>query len=161
VSDPLGGSYFVEALTDRLEAEAEGLFGEIERIGGVVRGIDQGWFQRQIAQSAARQQREVEQGRKTIVGVNDFVVDEPELTIPLLRVGPEAERDQCRRLAELRQRRDGAEVRRRLQALADAARGGRNVIPPMLDCARAYCTLYEIRHAMEEVFGPYKEPVFF
>ena len=161
VSDPLGGSYFVEALTDRLEREAEALFAEIARIGGVVRGIDQGWFQRQIAQSAARHQREVEQGRRTIVGVNDFVVDEPEITIPLLRVGQEAEREQCRRLAELRERRDGEQVRRRLQALAVAAREGRNVIPPMLDCARAYCTLFEIRETLENVYGAYREPVFF
>jgi len=161
VSDPLGGSYFVEALTDRLEQEAEALFAEIARIGGVVRGIDEGWFQRQIAQSAARHQREVEQGHRTIVGVNDFIVDEPEITIPLLRVGQEAEREQCRRLAELRQRRDGEQVRRRLQALAETAREGRNVIPPMLDCARAYCTLFEIRETLENVYGAYREPVFF
>jgi methylmalonyl-CoA mutase N-terminal domain/subunit len=126
-----------------------------------VRGIDQGWFQRQIAQSAARQQREVEQGRRTIVGVNEFVVDEPEIGIPLLRVGQEAEREQCRRLAELRQRRDDALVRLRLQALAQVAREGRNVIPPMLDCARAYCTLFEIRETLENVYGAYREPVFF
>ena len=161
VSDPLGGSYYVEALTDRLEREAEDIFGEIARIGGVVRGIENGWFQRQIAQSASRYQREVEEGRRTIVGVNDFVVDEPEVTIPLLRIGKEAEEQQRRRLAELRERRDDALVRRRLQALADAAREDRNLIPPMLDCARAYCTLYEIREALERVYGAYREPVFF
>jgi len=161
VSDPLGGSYYVEALTDGLEREAEGIFGEIARIGGVVRGIESGWFQRQIAQSASRYQREVEEGRRTIVGVNDFVVDEPEVTIPLLRIGKEAEEQQRRRLAELRERRDDALVRRRLQALADAAREDRNLIPAMLDCARAYCTLYEIREALERVYGAYREPVFF
>jgi len=161
VTDPLGGSYYLEALTDQLEREAETLFAEIERIGGVVKGIEHGWFQRQIAQSAARQQHEVEQRRRTIVGVNDFVVDEPEVTIPLLRVGPEAEREQCRRMAEMRARRDGALVARRLVELTQAATDGRNVIPPMLDCARAYCTLYEIREALEGVYGAYREPVFF
>jgi methylmalonyl-CoA mutase, N-terminal domain len=161
VSDPLGGSYYVEALTDALERDAEALFADIERIGGVVRGIEQGWFQRQIAQSAGRHQREVEQHRRTIVGVNDFVVDEPEVPIPLLRVGEEAERAQRERMAALRARRDGALVERRLAELTGAARDGRNVIPPMLDCARAYCTLYEIREALERVYGAYREPVFF
>ena len=161
MSDPLGGSYYVEALTGQLEREAEGIFGEIARIGGVVRGIENGWFQRQIAQSASRYQREVEEGRRTIVGVNDFVVDEPEVTIPLLKIGKEAEEQQRRRLAKLRERRDDALVRRRLQALADAAREDRNLIPAMLDCARAYCTLYEIREALERVYGAYREPVFF
>ena len=161
VSDPLGGSYYVEALTDRLERDAEALFGEIERIGGVVKGIENGWFQRQIAQSAARHQHEVEQRRRTIVGVNDFVVDEPEVPIPLLKVGEEAEREQVRRMAAMRATRDGALVGRRLAELTQAARDGRNVIPPMLDCARAYCTLYEIREALERVYGAYREPVFF
>jgi methylmalonyl-CoA mutase N-terminal domain/subunit len=161
VSDPLGGSYYVEALTDQLEREAEDIFGEIARIGGVVRGIENGWFQRQIAQSASRYQHEVEEGRRTIVGLNDFVVDEPEVTIPLLKIGKEAEEQQRHRLAELRERRDDALVRLRLQALADAAREDRNLIPPMLDCARAYCTLYEIREALERVYGAYREPVFF
>jgi len=161
VSDPLGGSYYVEALTDQLERDAEELFGEIARIGGVVKGIEHGWFQRQIAQSAARHQHEVEQRRRTIVGVNDFVVDEPEVPIPLLKVGEEAEREQCRRMAAMRARRDGALAGRRLAELTAAARDGRNVIPPMLDCARAYCTLYEIREALERVYGAYREPVFF
>jgi len=161
VSDPLGGSWYVEALTDTLERDAEALFAEIARIGGVVRGIEQGWFQRQIANSAARYQHEAEQRRRTIVGVNDFVVEEPEVPIPLLKVGEEAERSQRARMAAMRARRDGAVVERRLAALTAAAQDGRNVIPPMLDCARAYCTLYEIREALERVHGAYREPVFF
>ena len=95
VVDPLGGSYYVEALTDRLEREAEALFGEIERVGGVARALEPGWLQRQIAESAARQQWEVEQQRRVIVGVNDFVADDDDtLGIPLLKVGDDAERDQ-------------------------------------------------------------------
>jgi len=161
VIDPLGGSYYVEALTEKLEREAEEMFVEIEKIGGVVRGIEQGWFQRRIAQSAARQQWEIEQRRKLIVGVNEFVTDEPELTIPTLRVGEEVDRDQRQRLASLRSTRDQSLVRQRLDELRSAASTDANLIPYILDCARARATLYEIRHAMEQVFGAYREPVFF
>ncbi len=161
VIDPLGGSYYLEALTDRLEREAEGMFQEIEAIGGVVRGIEQGWFQRRIAESAARQQWEVEQHRRLVVGVNAFATGEDELTIPVLRVADSVDREQRERLAALRASRDAALVRRRLDALRDAARTDANLVPLILDCARAYATLFEIRHAMEEVFGAYREPVFF
>jgi methylmalonyl-CoA mutase N-terminal domain/subunit len=161
VSDPLGGSYYVEALTRQLEDEAEATFAEIERLGGVVRGIETGWFQRQIAQSAARYQREVEDRRRVIVGVNEFVVEEPEIPIPLLKIGAEAEQAQAERLERLRGTRDGDLVRRRLDELTEAARRGANVIPAMLDAARAYATLYEIREALECVYGSYREPIFF
>jgi methylmalonyl-CoA mutase N-terminal domain/subunit len=161
VIDPLGGAYYVERLTDQLEQDAEGLFEEIDAVGGVVRGLETGWFQRRIAEAAARQQWEVEQHRRVIVGVNEFVTNEPELTIPLLRVGEDADREQRARLAQLRARRDAAECARSLAALRDACANGTNVMPYLLDCARAYCTLYEIRAAMEEVFGAYREPVFF
>jgi len=160
VIDPLGGSYFVEALTDRMECEAEDLFREIEKIGGVVRGIELGWFQRQIAQSAMRFQHEVEQRRRLIVGVNEFV-DEDDHEVEILRVTEEADATQRRRLAELRARRDDDAVDRALGELHGAAERDENVIPAMLDCARAYCTLYEIRHALEEVYGAYREPIFF
>jgi methylmalonyl-CoA mutase N-terminal domain/subunit len=161
VLDPLGGSYYVEALTDRLEAEAESLFAEIESIGGVVRGLEDGWFQRKIAQSAARQQWEIEQHRRIIVGVNDFVTDEEALSIPLLKIGAQVDREQRERLARVRAERDQALCDARLDRLREAARGSENVFPHILDCARAYCTLYEIRRALEDVFGAYREPVFF
>ena len=158
VMDPLGGSYYIEALTEKLEREAEEMFSEIEEQGGVVRGIEQGWFQRRIAQAASRQQWEVEQRRKLIVGVNEFVTDEPELTIPTLRVGQEVDHAQRERLASLRSTRDQALVRQRLDALRSAASTDANLIPYILDCARARATLYEIRHAMEQVFGAYGNP---
>jgi len=161
VSDPLGGSYYVEALTRQLEDEAEATFADIERMGGVVRGIETGWFQRQIAQSASRHQREMEQKRRIVVGVNEFVVDEPEVPIPLLKIGEEAAATQAERLARLRRTRDGDLVRRRLDALADAARKNTSVIPAMLDAARACATLFEIREALENVYGAYREPIFF
>jgi methylmalonyl-CoA mutase N-terminal domain/subunit len=161
VIDPLGGSYYLEALTDQMEADAERLFAEIESVGGVARGIEIGWFQRKIAEAAARQQWEIEQHRHVVVGVNEFVTEEPELTIPLLKVGAEAEREQREKMGAMRASRDNALCTQRLEALREAARGGGNVIPALLDCARVYCTLYEIRAAMEDVFGAYREPVFF
>lgn len=161
VADPLGGSYYVEALTDQLEAEAEALFAQIDEQGGVVQGLEDGWFQKRIAEAAARQQWEIEQHRKLVVGVNEFVTDEPELSIPLLKVGAEAEIEQREAMAKMRASRDDATVTARLDALRTAARGSENVVPYILECARAYCTLYEIRAALEDVFGAYREPVFF
>ena len=161
VADPLGGSYYVEKLTDDLEREAEGLFEEIEKQGGVVRGLETGWFQRKIAESAARQQWEIEQHRRVIVGVNEFVVPEDELTIPLLKIDEQSARDQAAALTHLRSTRDNDLCTRNLDALRAAAKTGENVVPFILDCARAYCTLYEIRRALEDVFGAYREPVFF
>jgi methylmalonyl-CoA mutase N-terminal domain/subunit len=160
VMDPLGGSYYIEALTSELEEEAEGLFRQIEEVGGVVRGLETGWLQRKINESAARQQWEIEQHRRVIVGVNEFVTDEPELTIPLLKIG-NTDEEQRERLASLRKTRDNALVEQRLNELREAARTSENMMPHILDAARAYCTLYEIRAAMEDVFGAYREPVFF
>jgi len=161
VTDPLGGSYYVEALTDQLERDAEALFEEIDGVGGVVRGLETGWLQRKIAESAARQQWEIEQHRRVIVGVNEFVTDEPELTIPILKVGQYAEESQRARLAKLRAERDQSSCDAALERLKQAARGEENVFPFILEAARRYCTLYEIRAALESVFGAYREPVFF
>ena len=160
VIDPLGGSYYMEALTSRMEREAEDLFQQIENVGGVVRGIESGWFQRQIAQSALRFQHEVEQHRRVVVGVNDFI-DQDGAELEILKVSDTADQTQRDRLAELRAWRDENEVEARLGALKQAAEHDENVIPAMLDCARSYCTLYEIRHALELVYGSYREPVFF
>jgi methylmalonyl-CoA mutase N-terminal domain/subunit len=161
VIDPLGGSYYVETLTTELEREAEQLFEQIAEIGGVVRGLETGWLQRKINESAARQQWEIEQHRRVIVGVNEFVTDGPALEIELLRIAEETEREQAQRMAKMRSTRDSALVEKRLSALREAAGTPRNLMPYILDCARAYCTLYEIRAAMETVFGAYREPVFF
>jgi methylmalonyl-CoA mutase N-terminal domain/subunit len=161
VIDPLGGSYYVEALTDTMEREAEGLFADIEAQGGVVPAIEKGWFQRQIAASAARFQDEVDAGRRTVVGVNAFVEEELDRSLDTLRIGAEADQTQRARLAQLRAERDGARVTACLDELTRAAREDRNLIPAMLDCARAYATLYEIRYALEKVYGAYREPVFF
>jgi len=160
VIDPLGGSYYVEALTDQLEREAEALFAEVQSIGGVVRGIESGWFQRQIARSAADVQQRAEAKEKIVVGVNEFTSDDDH-PVEILKVSNDAETSQIRRMADVRARRDAKVVAERLEALKRAAEEDKNVIGPMLDCARAYCTLYEIRHALERVWGAYREPVFF
>ena len=161
VMDPLGGSYYVEALTDALERDAESLFAQIEEQGGVVKGLEEGWFQRKIAEAASRHQWEIEQRRRLVVGVNDFTNENEEITIPLLKVGMDAEREQRERMAHMRATRDNAAVQRNLDALRMAARGSDNLMPLMLDCARSYATLFEIRAALEDVFGAYREPVFF
>jgi methylmalonyl-CoA mutase N-terminal domain/subunit len=161
VIDPLGGSYYVETLTTELEREAEMLFEQIAEIGGVVRGLETGWLQRKINESAARQQWEIEQHRRVIVGVNEFVTDGPALEIETLKIAEATEREQGQRMAKMRATRDAALVGKRLDALRGAAGTSRNLMPYILDCARAYCTLYEIRAAMETVFGAYREPVFF
>ena len=159
--DPLAGSYFVEALTDELEREALDIFAEIDAMGGVVPGIERGWFQHAIAESAMRQQREVELGQRTVVGVNDFTEGSGRIEIEMLRIDATVEPRQRKRMSDLRARRDDVQMHRTLAALTEACRSHENLVPRILDCARAYATLYEIRHAMEEVFGPYKEPVFF
>ena len=161
VIDPLGGSYYVETLTTELEREAETLFQQIEEVGGVVRGLETGWLQRRINESAARQQWEIEQHRRIIVGVNDFLTDEPELAIETLKVAEETEHEQKRAMAAMRAKRDNKVVQQKLDALTKAAATTQNLMPFILDCARTYCTLYEIRAAMEKQFGAYREPVFF
>ncbi|MEM7415993.1 MAG: methylmalonyl-CoA mutase family protein [Gemmatimonadota bacterium] len=159
--DPLAGSYYVEALTDELERDALALFEEIDAMGGVVPGIEQGWFQQEIAGSAMRQQREVESGDRVVVGVNHFGEGSGKLEIDTLKIDPDIEKRQVAKMAAMRAERDDDRVHDTLDALREACRTEENVVPRILDCARAYCTLYEIRAAMEDVFGAYKEPVFF
>ena len=159
--DPLAGSYYVENLTDRMEAEAEDIFERIDGQGGVVPGIENGWFQRRIAASAARQQAEVEAGLRKVVGVNDFTDGAEAVGIDTLRIDPSVEQRHRASMARLRAERDGDRADASLRALREAASSHANLVPLILDCARAYCTLYEIRAAMEEVFGAYREPVFF
>ncbi|MGD2122470.1 MAG: methylmalonyl-CoA mutase family protein [Gemmatimonadota bacterium] len=159
--DPLAGSYYVESLTNQLEAEAEEIFRQVEEIGGVVPGIEAGWFQKGIADSAFRQQLEVEMGHRKVVGVNAFPEGSESIEIDTLSISPEIEEKQRARMARLRMERDEDRVNRTLADLEAAAASDANLVDPILECARAYCTLFEIREAMEKVFGSYKEPVFF
>jgi len=158
--DPLAGSYFVEALTDRLEAEALEYFRKIEALGGVIPAIEGGFFQREISEAAFRYQQEIDRKRRIIVGVNQYVADEP-LTIPLLEMDAEGERRQIERLQRVRAERDEAAVQRSLARLRDAARGDDNLMHPILEAVRNYATLGDVCGVLREVFGEYHEPVFF
>jgi len=159
--DPLAGSYYVEALTERLEREAEEIFAEIDRVGGVIRGIESGYFQAEIARSAERQQREIESGERLVVGVNAFTEGTEASDVEILQIDATGEERQRERLAALRESRDGDRVQAALARLNQAARDGANVVEPMLECARAYATLFEIRSALEQVYGTFREPVGF
>ncbi len=156
--DPLAGSYFVEALTNRMEKEAYQYFEKIEKLGGVIPAIERGFFQGEIAEAAYRYQHEIDTNQRTVVGVNEYVSEEP-LTIPILQMDPEGERRQLERLARVRRERDNVAVEERLSALRDAAQGTENLMPYILDAVRAYCTLGEICGVLREVFGEYREPV--
>ncbi len=158
--DPLAGSYFIESLTDELEADAERIFEEIDALGGVVAGIESGYFQASIATSSRRFQDEVESGQRVIVGVNEFLESEED-PIEILRIGEEAAEKQSRRLEELRDRRDNDDVTRRLERLGEAAERDENLMPAMLDAVRGYATLGEIRRTLVGVYGRFEEPVAF
>ncbi len=156
--DPLGGSYFLEALTRELEEGARAYFRRIDDLGGVIPAIKVGFFQREIADASYRYQQEVDEGCRVIVGVNQYLLDEP-VEIPILRVDPTGEgyRRQVERLRELRRERDNREVARLLRRLEQACRGQDNVMPHLIDAVKAYCTLGEICDVMREVFGVYQE----
>jgi methylmalonyl-CoA mutase N-terminal domain/subunit len=158
--DPLAGSYFVEALTDRLEVEARDYFRKIEALGGVIPAIEVGFLQREIAEAAFRYQQEIDRRRRVIVGVNEYVADE-RLAIPLLEMDTAGERRQMERLRRVRAERDEDAVQRTLARLRDAARGDENLMYPILEAVKAYATLGEICGVFREVFGEYQEPVFF
>jgi methylmalonyl-CoA mutase N-terminal domain/subunit len=154
--DPLGGSYFVERLTLDMEEGAYRYFDTIDRMGGMVPAIEQGFPQREIAESAYRFQQAVERREKLIVGVNAFV-DENDGGVPILYIDDQAGEAQLRRLADVRSRRDDLRVRQSLTALREAARGTANTMYPLLDCVRAYATVGEMCDALRDVWGEYDE----
>jgi len=154
--DPLGGSYFMEALTDEMERQAEAYFKRIEEIGGVIPAIEAGFFQKEIADAAFRYQQELEQRRRIMVGVNEFTVDEEE-PIEILRIDPKLESEQAERVREVRRKRDQAKCTNALSSLRKAAAGTDNLMPYILDAVRAYATEGEIMHTLIEVFGTYTE----
>ncbi|HEV7679164.1 MAG TPA: methylmalonyl-CoA mutase family protein [Candidatus Dormibacteraeota bacterium] len=161
VVDPLGGSWFVESLTDRIEAEAVAYLEEIERRGGMVAAVEEGYPQREIAEAAFRQQRQLEDGERVIVGTTAFV-NENEEQVPILRINPGLERTQAERLAALRAGRDGTSVQNRLDELrAAAADASAALMPRLLDCVRARATEGEIMATLAGEFGTYLEKSWF
>ncbi|HEY8342093.1 MAG TPA: methylmalonyl-CoA mutase family protein [Calditerricola sp.] len=153
--DPLGGSYYVEALTDRIEEEAWAYIRKIDELGGAVAAIEQGYQQREIRKAAYETQRKIESGELVVVGVNKFRL-ENEKQPELLRVDPAIAEKQKAKLERLRQKRDNALVAKRLEALRNAARGTENLMPYILDAVRAYCTVGEICGVLREEFGEYQ-----
>jgi methylmalonyl-CoA mutase N-terminal domain/subunit len=153
--DPLGGSWFVEALTDRLEADAGGIIREIDDLGGVIEGIHQGYFRRAIAEASYRFGQEMETGDRIIAGVNAYTDGNEERQVEILQIPHRVEEEQCTRLAEFRKRRDRGAVRAALDAIRSAARGEENVMPALIEGASARCTLGEMVQAMADVYGRY------
>ncbi|MCZ6775563.1 MAG: methylmalonyl-CoA mutase family protein, partial [Ignavibacteria bacterium] len=159
--DPLAGSYFVEKLTEIMEAKAESYFEKIDALGGVVPAIEQGFFQREIAQAAYRYQTELDRKEKIIVGVNDFVEEDTQISIPILTISPEVEIKQRQRIADVRNSRNENDVEKTLSELKHAATDGLNLLPQLIACTKAYATLGEMCNALAEVFGVHEEAAVF
>lgn len=155
--DPLGGSYFVEALTDKMEKEANEIFEQIDAFGGVIPAIEAGYFQKEIADAAYRYQKEVERKEKFIVGVNEFVEADEKIDIPILTISPEVEIQQRKRLAELKQSRNQEAVEESLKEIKAAAIDGKNLMPVFVKAAHNYVTLGEMVGELKEIFGTYEE----
>ncbi len=159
--DPLGGSYFIESLTNRIEEQAEKIFKEIDSLGGVIPAIESGYFQKEIADSAYRYQREVEKKEKFIVGINEFVEENEKIDIPILEISPEVEKEQKQRLADLRQSRNQEKVQESLKEIYNAAIDDKNLMPVLLNASLNYVTLGEMVDELKKVFGIYVESVVF
>ncbi|HVC23063.1 MAG TPA: methylmalonyl-CoA mutase family protein [Candidatus Dormibacteraeota bacterium] len=158
--DPLGGSFFVEDLTNRMELEAEAYFAEIDARGGVLACIESGFFQGEIADAAFRYQQQLDRGERIVVGVNAFTSEDDEAP-PLLHLNQAVEGEQIARLAQVRASRDGEAAQLRLEDLRQTARGTDNLMPPIIAAVKALCTEGEITAALTEVFGAYREPAVF
>ncbi len=159
--DPLGGSYFVESLTNKMEEEANKIFNEIDVLGGVINGIEAGYFQKEIANASYRYQLELEKKEKIIVGVNDFVEEDSKIEIPILQISPEVEIHQKKRLAELKMSRNSALVEDSLRKISEAAVDGKNIMPVLINAADNYVSLGEMVDELKKHFGIYEESVVF
>jgi len=161
VVDPLGGSWFIEELTDKIEKDAEQYFQEIENIGGVIPAIEQGYFQREIARAASGYQSKLDSNQRIMVGVNLFVKDDEEIDIPILEIGAEAGEGQRQKLADMKNSRDETKVQETLFEIQEACKNGDNLMPPIINAAKAYVTMGEIVVAMKVEFGEWQETAVF
>jgi methylmalonyl-CoA mutase N-terminal domain/subunit len=157
-ADPLGGSYAVEALTDRLEREAYAYIDKIDQMGGIIRAIELGFPQQEIADASYHYQRQLDRGEKIVVGVNKYQGEESSAPLEILRVDNEVERRQVERVRARKQQRDQTAVRERLAAIRVAAQQGDNLMPPMIAAVHAECTVGEVSDIFREVFGVYRDP---
>lgn len=158
--DPLGGSYYIEVLTDEMEKGAYEYFEKIDKLGGVVAAIDKGFFQKEISRSAYEYQKKLERKEKFHVGVNIFKEDE-KVNIEILKISKEVERDQVKLLKKVKKERNNAKVKETLKRLRTAAAGRENLMPKILDCVKEYATLGEMCNTLKEEFGEYHEPIIF
>ncbi len=161
VADPLGGSWFVESLTDHMETEAEKYFEEIENLGGVIPAIEKGYFQREIAYAASEYQQKIDDKELIHVGVNDFIKEDEEIEIPLLEIGDEAENIQIGSLTKLRKKRDENMVQKALSRIQEACANSDNIMPPIIEASKALATMGEIVVAMKAEFGEWQEAAVF
>ena len=157
VVDPLGGGWFIESLTDRMEASAEKYFLQIDELGGVIPAIEQGFFQGEIAKAASEYQAKVDQKQRIVVGVNEFVKKSEKIEIPILKLGKESEINQIKTIERLRKKRDNQKVNDALEDIRDACSSERNIMEPIIHAAKAYTTLGEIVQEMKDVFGEWQE----
>jgi len=161
VIDPLGGSYYVESLTNKMEQEAYNYFKKIDKMGGMIKAIENGYPQREIANAAYNYQKQVEQKKRTFVGVNDFILADEKLEMPILKIDHRVSEEQNKRIQTLRKKRNNAQVAKVLKELKRVCQTKENVMYPILKAVKAYATLGEICAAMKEIFGVYKEPPMF
>lgn len=159
VIDPLGGSYYVEALTDEIEKKVLDYLKEIEDRGGMIETIKSGWFQREIARSAYQKQKEIEEGKQVVVGVNQFITDEKS-NFQIHRVDPKVAEEMKQRVKKLREERDNSKVQQVLSELSNAAEGKENLVPFVINAVKAYATIGEICNVFRKVYGEYRGPVF-
>jgi methylmalonyl-CoA mutase N-terminal domain/subunit len=158
VADPLGGSWFVENLTDQLEEEAEEYFRRIDELGGVVAAIERGFFQQEIGHAAYRFQKSLDDKKYVQVGVNEYVEEEPHRPVEILKITQATEDEQVARVRAVRARRDAAAVEKALARVRQSAKDGENMMPAFIEAVETYATLGEVVQVVKEVYGEYLEP---
>ena len=158
--DPLGGSYYIEWLTDKMEEETYQYWDKVEKLGGVLPAIEKGFYQREIANAAYKYQKELEEKKRIVVGVNEYQMDEP-IDIPILKMDEKGEERQINRLKKLRKDRNNQKYEKNIKALRKAAEGDDNLMPYILDCVHSYATLGETCQVLRDVFGEYEEPAIY
>jgi len=159
--DPLAGSYYIETLTNELEEETYKYFDRVDSLGGVIPAIEKGFFQKEISDAAYRYEREIESKKRVIVGVNDFVLEDEAIRIPVLKIDPEVERKQIERLNKTRKERDHKKLQEALDGLRKASEGTENVVPHVVNAVKAYASVGEICGVWREVYGEWEEPKIF
>ena len=157
VVDPLGGSWFLEKLTDEMEEKTEEYFSEIDDLGGVIHAIEQGYQQREISKSASIYQDKIDNNKRVVVGINKFINDEKEIDIPILEIDTRAEQSQMEKLDQLIKNRDRRQVKNSLKQIIETCQSGDNLMPVIINAAKSYCTLGEIVDAMKTEFGEWQE----